>query len=171
MAGKVSSSGLAFVAFPTAIDTLPAPNVWIFILALVLFTLGLDSAFSMVEATSTVISDTPTGAKIPRKLIALVLCTLGLALSFLFCFNWGYTYFDVVDHYLSIYLLFILGVLQCLGTGWVYGYEDAVEASNKKSVLILGICFWGALLPLSFLSVFTFPEGGSLYAMVAFWII
>merc|ERR1719281_2297014 len=54
VADKVSSSGLAFVAFPSSIDTLSWPNFWIFILALTLYTLGLDSAFSMVEATSTV---------------------------------------------------------------------------------------------------------------------
>ena len=59
VADKVSSSGLAFVAFPSSIDTLGWPNFWIFILALTLYTLGLDSAFSMVEATSTVITDTP----------------------------------------------------------------------------------------------------------------
>jgi len=170
VASKVSSSGLAFVAFPTSIDTLPMPNFWIFILALTLYTLGLDSAFSMVEAAATVITDTPTGAKIPRKLIALVLCSAGAVFSFLFCFNWGTTYFDVVDHYLGVYLLLLLGVFQSFGATWVFDFGRASEAHNKVCVLSLGIAFWGSLIPLAFISVFAFPKYG-LYAMIAFWVI
>lgn len=170
VASKVSSSGLAFVAFPTAIDYFNYPNIWIFILSIVLFTLGLDSAFSMVEATATVITDTPTGAKIPRKLIALILCACGSVFSFIFCFNWGFTYFDVVDHYLSVYLLLLLGVFQCFGAGWVYDFDEAVKHAPKMSVVIIGAAFWGALIPLSFSSVFFYPAQG-LWAMLAFWVI
>lgn len=56
--GKTSSIGLAFIAYPTACDLMNKPNFWSILLALTLFTLGVDSAFSMVEATSTVICDT-----------------------------------------------------------------------------------------------------------------
>jgi len=170
VANKVSSNGLAFIAFPAAIDTLPLPNLWIFILAITLFTLGLDSAFSMVEATATVITDTPRGSKIPRKLIALILCSLGCVLSFLFCFNWGFTYFDVVDHYLAVYLLLLLGVFQCFGAAWVYEFNTAVAAANKGSVLALGIFYYGALIPLSFGSVF-FAKDYGLIAIALFWVI
>ena len=58
---SVSSIGLAFIAYPTAIDMLSASNLWSALLALTLFTLGLDSAFSLVEAASTVVSDTTEG--------------------------------------------------------------------------------------------------------------
>jgi hypothetical protein len=170
VASKVSSSGLAFVAFPTAIDNFTAPNVWIFVLSVVLFTLGLDSAFSMVEATATVITDTPTGAKVPRKLIALILCAAGSVFSFIFCFNWGFTYFDVVDHYLSVYLLLLLGVFQCFGAAWIYDFENACNDSKKSTITVLFVLFWVPLFVLSFLSVFAFPDQG-LWAMLAFWII
>jgi len=167
---KTSGAGLSFIAFPTAIDTMPAPNLWIFILACTLFTLGLDSAFSMVEATATVITDTPTGKQIPRKLIALILCSFGALFSFVFCFNWGNTYFDVVDHYLSVYLLLLLGIFQCFGAGWVYCFDDSKQASGAAPTLVLCLGYWGALIPLAFVSVFAFPDKG-VYAMLAFWII
>jgi SNF family Na+-dependent transporter len=51
---KTASIGLAFIAYPAAIETMPAPNFWAFILAVTLFTLGIDSAFSMLEAAATV---------------------------------------------------------------------------------------------------------------------
>jgi NSS family neurotransmitter:Na+ symporter len=55
VADKTSSIGLAFVAYPAAIETLPGTNFWILMLSGTLFTLGIDSAFSIVEATVTVI--------------------------------------------------------------------------------------------------------------------
>ena len=54
---EVTSLGLAFVAYPAAIETMPGANVWAFILGLTLFTLGIDSSFSTLEATATVVAD------------------------------------------------------------------------------------------------------------------
>ena len=55
VAGFTASIGLAFIAYPTAADAMPGANFWAMLLAATLFTLGVDSAFSMVEAASTVI--------------------------------------------------------------------------------------------------------------------
>jgi len=62
VASKTSSSSLAFVAFPAATETMTGSNFWAGILGLTLFMLGIDSAFSMVEAMATVIYDTNWGA-------------------------------------------------------------------------------------------------------------
>jgi solute carrier family 6 GABA transporter-like protein 1 len=109
--GKTSSMGLAFIAYPTAIDLMSAPNLWAIMLSITLFTLGVDSAFSMVEATATVICDTKWGKQFPRAFVAFFLCLLGFLLSIPFCTNWGFFLFDVVDHYLSNYLLILVGIL------------------------------------------------------------
>ena len=120
VSGNVSSIGLAFVAYPAAIEMMPGPNVWAFILGVTLFTLGIDSSFSMLEATATVMADAPAFKNMPRKLLALLLCVLGAISSIAFSFNWGFTYFDVVDHYLNVYLMLLIGVLETMGVGWVY---------------------------------------------------
>ena len=120
VSGEVSSIGLAFVAYPAAIELMPGPNVWAFILGVTLFTLGIDSSFSMLEATATVMADAPAFKDMPRKLLALILCVLGAISSIAFSFNWGFTYFDVVDHYLNVYLMLLIGVLETAGVGWVY---------------------------------------------------
>lgn len=114
--GKLSKDGtssisLAFITYPTAIDSMAAPNLWAIILGLTLFTLGIDSSFSAIEATSTVICDTEWGKKVPRMFVAFVLCTFGFCCSIPFCFNFGFTLFDVVDHYLCAYLLLTIGIL------------------------------------------------------------
>lgn len=58
---QVATFGLAYVALPTAAAEMPWSNFWNLLLFITLFTLGIDSAFSMVEAISTVLHDTPTG--------------------------------------------------------------------------------------------------------------
>lgn len=73
--------------------------------------LGIDSSFSAIEATSTVICDTAWGGAVPRSFVAFVLCVFGFLGSFPFCFNFGFVLFDVVDHYLCAYLLNMIGVL------------------------------------------------------------
>lgn len=71
VSSQVSSFGLAYIALPTAATALPGANFWNILLYLTIFLLGLDSAFSLVEAISTVLHDTPIGRKINRMLIAL----------------------------------------------------------------------------------------------------
>lgn len=69
---QVATFGLAYIALPTAAAEMPGANFWNLLLFTTLFTLGIDSAFSMVEAISTVLYDTPAGRKINRMIIALV---------------------------------------------------------------------------------------------------
>lgn len=137
VADKTASIGLAFIAYPAAIETMDGSNGWSFVLAVTLFTLGIDSAFSILEAASTVMQDSPLFAQWPRKLIALVLCMFGALCSILFSFNWGFTYFDVVDHFLNVYLMLLIGILETFGAGWVFEYSEV--ATDRKMKLALGI--------------------------------
>jgi len=98
-------------------------QAWTFLLGLTLYLLGVDSAFSMVEAVATVLKDTQTFRGWPQSLLALALCLLGLAISALFCTNWGFILFDSIDHYLGNYLLLLVGILQCFGVGWAFDYD------------------------------------------------
>ena len=63
----------------------------------------------------------------PRKLSALFLCILGAMCSAVFCFNWGFTLFDVVDHYLNVYLMLLLGTLECFAVGWIYEADVIIK--------------------------------------------
>lgn len=108
---SIASIGLVFITYPTAITTFASgQNAWTIILGFVLFTLGIDSAFTITEAVATVICDTPTGAKVPRMFVAFVICLCGFLMSIMFCTNWGFILFDSVDHYLSNYLLLLIGI-------------------------------------------------------------
>lgn len=121
--GSQAGVALAFYTYPTAIDLMSFQNFWAFILGSTLFMLGIDSSFSAIEATSTVICDTTWGKRAPRMFVAFVLCIIGFVGSVPFCCNWGFIIFDVVDHYLCAYLLNLIGILQAFGCGWFFDFE------------------------------------------------
>lgn len=92
-----------------------------------LFLFGIDSAFSFIEAVVTTVKDMPYFAATPRVFITMVVCLFGFIGSVPFCFNWGFNLLDTVDHYLNTYLLVTIGVLQCMGCGWVFDLEKTVK--------------------------------------------
>ena len=145
---KTAGIGLAFFTYPTAIDTMSGKNFWAFLLGFTLFLLGIDSSFSAIEATSTVICDTAWKGKAPRMFIVFILCLIGFLGSLPFCCNWGFILFDVVDHYLCAYLLLMIGVLQAFGCGWFFDLKKTMDKSehHKKSLQILGFGYWICLL-------------------------
>lgn len=169
VSGNVSSIGLAFVAYPTALETMPASNFWSLLLSITLFTLGVDSAFAMVEGTVTVICDTDFAAKknLNKFTVSLVTCLVGMLCSTIFCFNWGFTFFDVIDHYLNVYLVLLMGILQSTCVGWYHCADDAF-AKDKVSTLILILVYWGVMIPLCWLCYFAFPNQ-SWVGLPVFW--
>jgi len=100
-------------------------------------------------------------------LIATILCVFGACCSTIFCSNWGFTYFDVVDHYLNVYLVLLMGILQSVAVAWFHCIEDAMKIS-KASTLVLVISYFGVLTILPWLAYFVFPNE-SWISIPAFW--
>ena len=89
-------------------------------LGLLMFTMwliGIDSAVAFIEGAVTNMVDA-TGMR--RNICSLVICTLGFILSSLFCSNWGWVLFDLVDHYISLYIVLPVGLCQCIAVGWIF---------------------------------------------------
>jgi len=167
---KVPKTGvdLVFIAYPTAIDEMGGKNFWAVLLGLTLFLLGVDSAFAMVEAVATVLWDMPTFKSWNRTVIAALLCVFGVIVSAPFCTNWGYILFDVVDHYLANYLLYIVGILQCFGCGWCYDWDKSCAKGEKyrRSLKVLTYGFWVFLFIVGcWATSDRSPKAGMLYFM------
>lgn len=160
---KTSSAGLAFIAFPTACDLMSWSNLWSLMFSATLFFLGIDSAFAWLEATSTVITDLKFMKNVPRGFISFLICFTGFTFSIPFCTNWGFKLFDVVDHYLCTYLLFLCGILQCFGCGWGFDVEEtlAISENHRKSLKYLTLSYWANLLlhGIIFVSIGQIPSG------------
>ena len=124
--------GLAFVVYPTAIATLgsiwgPIVGVAFFV---TLLSLGIDSAFSLVEGVLTGVYDR---VKINRKLLTFLFCLFGFLLGLVFCTKGGFWWLDVVDNWMSNYGLPVVGLLQCIVVGWLYRTGELKKYLNEVS--------------------------------------
>merc|ERR1719461_83698 len=141
--------GLVFGAFPVAIAQFKGANFFAIIFYLTLMLLGIDSAFSMVEAVSTVIYDSDFNKyrkQWSRVQISSVICVLGALVSCLYCFDTGFYWLDLVDFYINNYGMVFLGICEAGACGWFYSY-DLIEAKiGKLSSNIYRYGYWLSVL-------------------------
>jgi len=131
-----SGLGLAFVTFPKAIALLPAGAIAIgIIFFLMLLTLGIDSAFSLVEAASTAVSDE---IKIKRHTITVILCIVGFFAGLLFISDGGLYWLDIIDHWVNDYGLILVAFLEVLLLGWFFNIKSLQEQIDKVSEIKAG---------------------------------
>ena len=118
---------------------------------------GIDSAVGFVEGFVTNIIDE---TKCKRWKAASIVVFFGVALSTLFCSNWGWVLFDLVDHYVSNYIVLPVGLCQCIAVGWIFERENTAARSpgHAKSMRILGVLYWFPVLIISFYTQFGFQE-------------
>jgi len=129
-------------------------------LALLMFTLwmiGIDSAVSFIEAAVTNMIDQ---SGMSRKFCALVVCSMGFVLSSLFCSNWGWVLFDLVDHYISLYIVLPVGLCQCIAVGWIFERKETSMRSieHQKSMRALTFMYWFPTIAITFYFSFGFNE-------------
>ena len=131
--------GLAFVAFPTALAALPFAKFFSFIFFLMLLTLGIDSAFSLLEAAATAIQDRYPKTK--RKNILLALCTVGFLIGLLFVTRAGLYWLDIVDHWMNSYGLVGVGLAEALILTFLLGTKKLKNELNAHTIRPVGL-FW-----------------------------
>lgn len=131
-----SGTGLAFVAFPTAISQLPALNALFGVIFFItLLTLGIDSAFALQEAFTTGFGDKWNVR--PEKL-ARVFVLIAFPLSLIFVTRGGFYWFDIVDKWICDFGLVISGLIQCLVVGFLYPVDEFRTYLNSQSEVRLG---------------------------------
>ena len=128
--------GLAFVTYPTMINMLPGANSLFGVLFfLMLLTLGIDSAFSLVEAVSASVRDK---WGISHKTANLSLAGVAIVFGLLFSTGAGLLWLDVVDHFMNNFGLCAIALLECVLIGWVYKSGRLREYVNSLSDFKIG---------------------------------
>jgi len=113
-----SGPGLAFIAYPQAISLLPfGRELFGMMFFFVLILAGVSSGVSIMEAFASAAQDK---FGFPRAKLITLLCVLGFLGSILFTTQAGLHWLDIVDHFLNIYGLVFVGLMECIIIGWAY---------------------------------------------------
>jgi len=147
MVPRASTLSMMFFIVPQGISQLPGGSPAVIAFGLVFFVLlflaGLSSSVSLVEALVSAIVDK---FKSSRRRAILGFSIVGLAGSLCFALpmvvdpslegngTLGLTLLDLFDHWAFSHGLLIVGLLECILIGWVYGIrklEDHVHATSK----------------------------------------
>jgi hypothetical protein len=87
-------------------------------------------------------------------------CAAGAALSLLFTSNWGWVLFDFVDHYISSYIIIVVGFTQCVAVGWIFERESTARRTpeHRASLWWLTVLYWFPAVLLTFYANFGFVD-------------
>lgn len=147
-----------------------APPLFSILFFLMLVTLALGSVVPLVGSISTIITDEFPECK--TWLLSLIICVLGCLaglvyvteVKYFFKFSnatndeWkleslkgGMFMIDLIDHYGSGFVVYIMAMLECIGVAWVYGIpsisQDIEFMLGKKVGVYWKMC-WGIVIPL-----------------------
>ncbi|MCX6647592.1 MAG: sodium-dependent transporter [bacterium] len=176
---KISGPGLAFITYASAIAKLPALQQLFGVLFFVmLFSLGIDSAFSLTEAASVALADK---LKFNRLKVNIVLCIIGFFGGIIFTSGAGFYWLDIVDNWMNQWGLVIVSFLECVFLGWFFNIKWLQETIDKYGEIKTGK-LWivmikyvtpiilGIIIVTTFIQEVQHPYGGGAYPMWTLWV-
>ena len=136
MLDNMSASGIAtaFIIYPQAIVKISSSPVFNMIFAFIfyfcLITLAIDSLFSIIEGTSTALSDK---FKLDKKKTTLTIVIIESIFSLIYVTGAGLAVLDIVDYFINSYTLLITGILEMIVAGWFFKTAKILEELNRDT--------------------------------------
>ena len=147
MLDKITDSGVAtaFIVYPQAIVNLTGIG-WLnasfgAVFYLMLITLAIDSAFSIVEGVSAAVSDK---FHIKPKTVTIAVCSICGLISLLFVTQAGLAWLDIVDNWTNQINLILIGVLECIAIGWFFDLRKVHKEINRNTKKFKAPYWWFA---------------------------
>ncbi len=130
-----SGPGLAFVAYPHIIGNLPGARVFGVLFFLMLLTLAVDSAFSLLEAATSAVKDK---WKMSHKRANLTVGGLSFLLGLPMLFGAGLHILDIADYFMNSFGLTLVVLVEVILIGWSVGAEEQRKYISRNSSFRLG---------------------------------
>lgn len=119
-----SGSGLAFIAYPDLVTRLPWSPLWAILFFAMLFTLGLDSQFAIVETILSGVLDFAPKLRPHKTPIVGGLCALGFILGLPLTTGGGSYLLDLLDYYAAGWPYLFIGLTELIIVSYVYGINN-----------------------------------------------
>lgn len=136
MLDKVTASGIgtAFIVYPQAIVNLTDIGwlnaVFGAIFYMMLITLAIDSAFSIVEGVSAAVADK---FHLKPKTVTIAVCSICGVISLIFTTQAGLAWLDIVDNWTNQINLILIGILECIAVGWTFSLKKVLAEVNRNT--------------------------------------
>jgi len=131
-----SGIGLAFITYPSIINHLGrAAPLFGAIFFVMLLTLAIDSAFSLVEAAAAGVMDKFNAR---RLRVNFGVGILALLIGVVFTTNAGLSWLDILDNFMNKFGLVVVGLLECIVIGYFYGTSKIRNYVNTVSEFSIG---------------------------------
>jgi neurotransmitter:Na+ symporter, NSS family len=130
-----SGPGLTFVTYPDIINNLPMPVFFGLLFFLMLLTLAIDSAFSLVEAVAAATMDKWGWS---HKRSNLTVGALAFLLAIPLTFGVGLHWLDIVDRFMNQIGLSLIVLGECIIIGYYFKSEKMREYVNRYSDFGIG---------------------------------
>ncbi|CAN8001959.1 unnamed protein product, partial [Ixodes hexagonus] len=116
--------GLAFVAYPEALTRLPVPQLWSVLFFLMLFILGLDSEFAILETFVTSLCDQIPFLRAHKWGFTIVMGIICFLLGLPMVTRGGQYVLELVDNFGGSTTLIFIGLIEIISLAYVYGYGN-----------------------------------------------
>ena len=137
--------GTAFFVYPQAIVNLTDLGwfnaIFGAVFYLMLITLAIDSAFSIVEGISASVADK---FHLKPKTVTIAVCAISGLISIVFVTQAGLAWLDIVDNWANSVNLIIVGVLECIAIGWTFNLRKVLKEVNKNAKRFVTPYWWFA---------------------------
>lgn len=151
--------GLAFVAYPEALTRLPVPQLWSVLFFLMLFILGLDSEFAILETFVTSICDQAPFLRKHKWGFTIVMGIVCFLLGLPMVTRGGQYIFEIVDRFGGSTTLTFIGLVEVISLVYIYGYSrfsDDVFFMLDRRLGWYWKVTWTVTSPLVLLVIFIF---------------
>lgn len=153
-----SGSGLVFVVYPEGLARMPVSSLWSFLFFFMIFTLGLDSQFAMMETViSSIIDEFPSYLRHHKQWVTITCCLICFLLGIPMVTSGGMYVLTLMDSFSGSYGLMIVCLCELIAVSWIYGLKRF--RSDIKMMLgfepgIYWMATWAFITPVAIVFIF-----------------
>lgn len=147
--GVAGGVGLSFIALPNVFRMMPGGQFFGAFWFLVLFFAGFTSAIAMYNYLITILEE---DLNVPRKLAAILVfgfyIVVGLpsALEPIVTKTADLAFLTELDNWVGSYFLVVVGLLEAIVVGWLFGEKKTLEEINSGSYWKLSSAFFNLMI-------------------------
>lgn len=123
----VQGPGLVFITYPEAIAHMPFAPLWAILFFFMLFLVGLDTQFGMVETVISAVVDTFPVLRPRKTLFSFGVCFMCFVLGLPIVTEGGIYIFELINWYSAWISLMLVGMMECIVVAWFYGVRRFLE--------------------------------------------